>query len=520
MSTNRATLAEPRRLIENGFVILIILIAVKLLLHLVTNGLGYYEYHRDELLYMAMAYRLDWGYLEVPPLIALLARFSRTVFGDSVFSLRLLPAIFGTGILLLTGLMTREMGGKRFAVLISGLCVLIAPVYLRGGNLFQPVVFDQFFWVLGAYLIIRILNGGSGRLWVVFGVVAGLGLLNKYSMLFFGFGVLAGLLLTRERRQLRSQWPWIAGILALIFVLPNLYWQWIHGWPILEHMAALSSSQLVYVDRIEFLTEQALIMHPLTFPVWFAGLFFLFKARDGRYRVLFWTYFVVLVTLLWAKGKSYYLAPAYPMLLAAGACYVEDLFEKKKVHWVMPVYAVLLILGGLLTLPMGLPILPPKVMAAYTQASGMAETVNRTETRQVSRLPQDYADMLGWAEMVRSVANVYQRLPAAEREEVVLVGGNYGHAGALDYYGPKYGLPPVVSTNSSFYLWGPGDKPGNVVISLGVDREDFEPFFNSVEDAGLADGHELAREQAVPIYIGREPLQSLQTVWPTLGVSR
>jgi 4-amino-4-deoxy-L-arabinose transferase-like glycosyltransferase len=305
-----------RRFFDLDVFLLLSLALMKLLIHFYTNG--NYGIHRDEFLYLAMGDHLSWGYLEVPPSIAVFAKLTQWLWGDSLFAIRFFPAVLGSLVVLLTGLIVWELGGNRFAMLLAGVSMIIAPVYLRAHTLFQPVVFDQFYWVLGFFLLILLINNVQRHyLWVLLGVVGGLGLLNKYSMFFWGFALLVGLLLTPHRKHLLTRWLWIAAATAFVLFLPNLIWQISHGWPVFEHIRKLNEYQFSNLTHADFLLGQVLIMHPATFPVWLLGIgYFFFKKIARPFRILGWMYLTILLVLIIFTSKHYYLAPAYPVLLA------------------------------------------------------------------------------------------------------------------------------------------------------------------------------------------------------------
>jgi 4-amino-4-deoxy-L-arabinose transferase-like glycosyltransferase len=256
------------------------------LLHLavILAGIGSYGYFRDELYYVACGERLAWGYVDHPPLVALVARLATELFGTSPLALRILPILAGSGVVLMTGLLARELGGGRFAQGLAALCVVIAPAYLFTFHILSMNAFDVLLWALGAWVlarIMRLLRTGDRRLWLAFGLIAGLGLLNKWSFLFFGFGVFAGLLLTPARRQLLTPWPWLGGALAGLLALPHVLWQIAHGWPTLEFIANATADKNVALAPGAFLAEQVMQVHPLTLPVWLGGLVFCLAARAG-----------------------------------------------------------------------------------------------------------------------------------------------------------------------------------------------------------------------------------------------
>jgi 4-amino-4-deoxy-L-arabinose transferase-like glycosyltransferase len=508
--------------LKSDLAVLLCLAALKLLTHFLTND--QYGYHRDELLYIAVGEHPALGYIEVPPFIAVAGKFSRWLFGDSLFAIRFFPAVSGALMVLLTGLMARELGGGRFAQILASLAIVLSPAYLRSNTLFQPVPFDQLFWVLGAFLLVMIFKKErldfhqSGWLWL--GAAVGIGMLNKYSMLLFCFGLLGGLLLTPQRKILLTRWPWFGALLALLIFLPNLIWQINNDWPFLAHMQELSASQLVNVSPAGFLLGQ-LLMNISTFPIWLAGLGYYFLSKEGKtYRVLGWIYVAIFLLLLLLSGKDYYLLPAYPMLFASGALAIERAITQRKLNWLKPAIVTFMIVNSIVPIPYGLPLLPIETFSKYAQFMAQNAGLSgplRWETGRIERLPQDYADMFGWEEQVATVAKVYHRLSSEEQSRCVIFAGNYGQAGAIDYFGHAYGLPKAVSVNGSYYLWGPGDRSGEITIIVGVDREDLEGLFDDIELAATIT-HEWARENNLPIYLCRGPKITLQEFWPRLKI--
>lgn len=490
----------------------------KLLLHFLSNH--NYGVHRDEFLYRAMGDHLAWGYLEVPPLMALLAWIGSWM-GDSLFALRLFPALAGALLVLLSGLLARELGGRRFAEVLAMLAVIIAPVFLRTHTLFQPVAFDQLAWLAGAYLLVRLLREPERRKWWLYlGLVFGVGMMNKYAMLFFGFGLTAGLLLGEERKWLRTPGPWLAALLALAIFLPNLIWQAKHGWPVFEHIAKLNLQQLDRLPRSTILLELLLIHHPFNALIWLPGIAFFFSKAGRPYRLLGRIFLVIFLIMLLLKGKAYYLSPAFPVLFAGGAVLLERFIQGRGRYWLKPVLVTLLLLQEIWTAPYGLPILPRESLESYVQF--MAEYAGldaplRTNRGELGRLPQDYADMFGWPEQVEIVAGIYHSLSEAEREKCVLLAGNYGEAGAIDFYGPRRGLPGAVSIHSSYYLWGPGEKPGEIAIAIGLPLEALTTYYRSVRrQAVIKHEYAVEEENNVPVYLCRGQKMSLQEAWPEL----
>ena len=361
----------------------------KLLVHLLTNG--NYGYFRDEFYYIAASERLDLGYLEFPPFVAFVTAFSRLMLGDSPVALRLFPSLAGALVVVLSGLMARALGG-RFAQGLAALATLVAPSFIVMGTFLSMDAFDQLFWVSAAYVLLLILKRDQPSLWLLFGLIAGLGLLTKLSMLSFGFAVFVALLLTQSRRHLLTPWPWLGGAIGIAFLLPYVFWQIEHGWPTLEFWENYGG-KVDPASPLEFLVEQIVTMHPLTLPIWIMGLYYYLFSSAGRpYRSLGWIYVVLFVLFVIQNAKFYFLAPAYPMLFAAGALTIERFVQRRGWGWIRPAYAATLVVGGMVVAPLvAVPVLPVETLAKITGGAGGDAGVE-VETREVGELPQQFAD--------------------------------------------------------------------------------------------------------------------------------
>src|SRR5262245_36357579 len=368
--------------------------AAHLLLHLV-SGRGYGIF-RDELYYLACADHLDWGYVDHPPLSILLLWIQRALLGESVFAIRVLPALVGVALVFLAARLARELGGGRFAEGLAALAVAIVPQYLAITGFFSMNAFDLLFWAAAALVVARTVNPGDARLWLVLGGLLGLGLQNKISVLFFGFGLAAALVLTPLRSHLRSPHLWLGGLLAAVLFLPHVLWQVCYHWPTLEFIRNAKQYKIADLTPLQFFGAQINEIHPLNVPLWLGGLLWLLAARDGRkFRVLGIIYVVAFVTMVLQKSKPYYLGPAYPMLLAAGAVGFEGLSRARTA--LRPVVVSVLALSGLLTAPLGIPLLPVETFIAYQRFLGVAPVA--AERTALGPLPQHFADRFGWEEM-------------------------------------------------------------------------------------------------------------------------
>ena len=441
---------------------------------------GRYGYFRDELYYIACSNHLAFGYVDFAPLVAWLARGFRSVFGDSLPAIRLLPALAFGAEVALSGLLARELGGKRWAIFVTGISVLFAPVILGNGTRLAMNPIEPLFWMGTVYVLLLALNREQAKLLPWCGVLLGFGLLNKHSTIFFIAALVVGLLLSPERRLLRSKYFWVAAALAFCLALPNVVWQIVHDFPTLEDLRNVKATHKnIALPPLAFFRQQMSMLNPYTSFVWLAGLFsLLFRPAAKRWRFLAYTYLVFLAVMMYLQGKDYYLAPIYPMLFAAGAVLWENLSENR-LRWLRYAIPVMVIAFGIIAAPLVMPILPPDEIPAYMSTLGINMT--RTENGMVSPLPQHFADQFGWPEMVGKVAEVYHSLPAEQRARTAILAGNYGSAGAIDFFGPRYGLPKSISAHQNYYYWGPRDYRGDSLILLEWSLEDARAWCGSVE---------------------------------------
>jgi hypothetical protein len=485
----------------------------KLVLHLVTNGLGGYGIFRDELYYLACTRHLGLGYVDHPPLSIYLLAASSRLFGESIFALRFLPALFGSITVFLVGWLARELGGGRWAQLLAGLASLASLIFLAMDSVYSMNAFDHLVWAVVAVLVARLLRTGQHVYWPLIGAAVGLGLLNKVGVLWLGAGIAVGLLATRERRWLGTRWPWLAGLLALVLFSPYVWWNLTHDMAHLEFIRNAMAGKYSGLSPWAFLTEQLLVQNPVTLPVWLSGLIFLLASPSGRrYRMLGWIYLVSLLILV-ANGhsKAEYLSPAYTILFAAGGVALERWLGRRGLAWVRVVIAVQLV-AGLILAPLVVPILPVETFIAYAETLGVQPSTS--ENKELSELPQFYADMFGWEEKAAAVAEVYDSLPPGDKAVAAILAENYGRAGAIDHFGPEMGLPFAISTHNSYWLWGPRDTTGEVVIVLGGERQDLEERFESVELADRVPCHYcMPYESDLPIFVCRDLKLPIAELW-------
>lgn len=479
--------------------------AAKFLFHLYASGS--YHYFRDELYYIACGRHLDWGYVDHPPLVALYARFGE-LFGGSLRGFRLLATVAGTLRIVVTGVIAARLGGGRAAQALACTAVLLAPVYLGVDSFLSMNGFEHLFWLACLLIVLEIANGASEKWWLAFGAVAGLGLQNKHSMLFLGAAIVVALLLTPMRRTLARPWIWLGGVIALLLFAPNLVWQVQHGFPTLELLRNVKETgKNVVLEPLPFMIQQAMMLNPFTAPLWAAGLVMLFRRRE--HRVLAWTYVAVLLLFIRLEAKDYYVAPMYPVLFAAGAIFFAE--RGRVLRW----GAFAIVIGGcLISLPLATPILPPPRYIAYQRALGIKPQA--TEVSHTSEMPQLFADQFGWEETVAQVARYYHSLPEAERRKTAIFCGNYGQAGAIDFYGPKYGLPPAISVHQNYFLWGHRGYTGESVILVDDDPDPDEELWTSLTKVGDRYHPYAIPWENSPIFHGRGLKTPLPELWPKL----
>ena len=474
-----------------------------------------YGYFRDELYYLACTEHLDLGYVDHPPLSIWLLWVVRNTLGDSLPALRLVPAIAGAMTVWLTGAMAKRLGGGRFAQLLAALAVAIGPGHLAVTNFYSMNAIDLLVWAAALYMFIDTVERPSPRRWAILGVVLGLGLLNKVSVLWLGAGMATALLLTRHRTLLLTPGPWIAALVTTVLFVPHVVWQVRHGWPTLEFVRNATELKMVEVSPLQFLADQVMMTHPFAFPVWVIGLWWLLAGPERRrWSYLAWT-FLTPFALLLASGTSraYYLGPAYPPLFAAGAVAIAGAVARPGFSRARTAMASLMLAGGVVTAPLALPLLSVERHIAYSQRLGVAP--RSEEKTEVGLLPQHLADMFGWPELVQAVAKVHRQLPEHERANASIYTDNYGRAGAVDFFGGGYGLPRAISGHNSYFLWGPRGATGEIMIIIGGTLEDHLPDFDDVRRAAVVHcRYCMPYEDGVVIYVGRRLKTPLDVLWP------
>jgi hypothetical protein len=495
---------------RSEFVVLGLCVGGKLAVHLAFDG-GYGIF-RDELYYLACADHLAWGYVDHPPVVAVFASISRALFGTTPFGLRLLPGVAGAAVVALTWAFTRALGGRAFAQALACACVLAAPELLGTHSFLSMNVLDHLFWVAVELILVRAIAEDRPQLLLWLGPLIGLGLLNKYSMAWLVGGIVVGLAMTTNRVWLMKREIAMAAGLATLLFLPNVVWQIRYGLPALEFMHNAQEQKNVHLPLLQFFTTLTLNMNPFAAPVWLAGLIGLCVRRDlVKWRFLGVATVCVFALVAWQKGKTYYLAPAFAALFAAGGVVLERL-RGERVKMLRWGYGALVVAAGALLAPFALPILTPHVFHSYAQKLGFEPPP--AEKQRLGVLPQFFADRFGWRQMSEAVRAAYAGLPPDERENGAILARNYGEASAIRFFVPPGDRVRVISTHNSYYLWGYGDPAPEVLVTIGYGRDDLEREFEDVREAGrFSDPLAMPYESDNAIYVCRRPRRAFSAIW-------
>jgi dolichyl-phosphate-mannose-protein mannosyltransferase len=461
--------------------VLLVVAATVALVHLLTNNR--YGFLRDEFQFLSDARHLDWGFVAYPPVTPFLERIGLGIFGVSLVGLRLFSVIAQALAVVMTGLMTQELGGGRLAQITAAFCVALSPLPLFEGTEFQYSSFDYLWWVLIAYFVIRLLKTENPRWWLAVGPTVGIGLMTKYTMCFYVAGILGGLLLTRERRYFLNAWFWGGAALAVLIFLPNFLWQVRHGFISLHFLQHIHARDVNEGRAHGFLLDQTKIcVNLVATPLWIAGLVgFL---RERRYRLLAWMYLIPLALFVVGKGRGYYLAAAYPMLLAMGSAVGEQWIATLRVVSRRSLEAVFFIGLAAIGIFAGAVILP---LASDGPLRDFALKNNG-----------DLREEIGWDELVKTVAGIRDSLPPEQRQNLGVLVGNYGEQGAIEILGPAYHLPMPISMTNSAWLRGYPAQPPSTLIVLGFSRESAEKAFTSCQLAGrMSNPYRIENEESM-----------------------
>jgi 4-amino-4-deoxy-L-arabinose transferase-like glycosyltransferase len=505
-------LLSRENLLSGTAIVLYIALADFIFHMLISNNYGYF---RDELYYIVAGQRLSYGYVDFPPAIAVLAALMNVIAGDSLVSIHIIPAIASSAIVVMAGLLAREFGGGARAQVLAAVATMFS-ASLAVGSIFSMDVLDMLWWTVLAYLLVRIIkkDNNDPKLWVLFGLVAGIGLMTKLTIAFFLLSLVVAILFTSKRSYLKSKWVWVAALIALLILSPYIIWNWQFGWPTVDffiHHGGLNGS-----GPASFLGYQVLIAGILGLPLAIVGVFFFLRSKLGRsFAPLGIAFLILLVVFTLTNAKPYFLMGAYPVMFAGGALLVERASRgRMKIVW--PTYLTAIILVGIVLAPVYAPVLPPQTYVKYYGFfTGAANGASAQAT--AGAFPQYLGDRFGWNTMTATVAQVYNNLPAQEKAEACILTENYGEASALIVLGKGDGLPPVISGHNNYYIWGPGSCSGAVLIIIGYTLNNFQTSFKNITVAAVITcSYCMQTEDNLPVLVATGPLFSAKSAWPTL----
>lgn len=501
-----------KQIISKNNINLILSISIlNILIYLLTTALTSYGLFRDEFYYLACASRPDLGYVDHPPFSIWVLAGWTSLFGDSLFSIRIIPAIISSLTVFILGLFTLRLGGGKTAVIIATLSFMLSPIFLGMNTIFSMNTFDFLFWILSAYLFLRIIQTGEKKRWIILGIVIGIGLLNKTSMFWLSSGILIGTIFSPLREDLRTKYPYLAALLALIIFSPYIIWNLTHDLAHFEFMRNAASRKYGGLTPVSFIADQILILNPVSFLIWLPGISFFFINREGkRYRAvgIIWLITFLILIINW-HSKGEYISAAYQILFAGGAITIEKLNNKKQ--WVRYVASVPVIISAIILSPLARPLLAPEKLLQFQDAIGLKPPSNEGHE---TILPQFYSDMFGWEELARNVSSVYKSIPEAERNNTFVFCSNYGRAGAIEYYSKKYSLPAVVSPHNNYWYWWPDIDSDATIIIIGGEREEHLQALETVIESGYHYSEfSMPYENNLKIFVGRGlkvPIQSIR----------
>ena len=493
--------SKSSKLITDTNILLLLGLAL-FLIHMFTNH--QYGFHQDEMVVVDNAYNLDWGYVEYPPITPFLTRISLDIFGLSLVSARMFAALAQSIIMVLAGLMARELGGKRATQILAAIATAIAPIALVEGATVMYMTFDFLWSVLIAYFAIRMLKSEDPRWWLGIGAAIGLGMMTKFTMAFFAAGIVGGVLLTDVRRYLKSPWLWGGVVLSLLVFLPNMLWQIQHNFISLDFLQGIHARDVEIGRADDYLIEQFVFCaNTVVIPLWVAGLYYYFFRQDGkRFRMMGWMFVITFMIYFLAQGRSYYEAPAYPMLIAAGAVVWQEWIDKlsmQKARVALGTTWSILVVGAVFAGTLALPI-PP---------------INSPLFNAVSEVHDLFTEQIGWQDMVKTIGDIYAGLPAEEKARSGILTQENDEAAALNLYGGEYGLPKAISGSDTFWLRGYGNPPPETLIIVGIEHPYIDLFFEQCTMAGtVTNSYGIKNDLTNPsgIYVCRKA----RLLWPEI----
>ncbi len=489
--------------------VILLAAAVKFALHLIyAPGYGLFL---DELYTIALSRHLAFGYVDLPPLVPALVALSRAVLGESALAMHIVPALAGAGTLVFVCLIAREFGGKTFVVTLSALAFIVVPLWLMFDSIFCYDSIDQLVLAAFLYTLVRFLRSGNRKLWILLGLIAGVACLTKMTILFLGPGFLAALLISKYRKDLITPWPWLGAALCLVLVSPSLIWQIANHWPTLEYWMNYGTNRVYKASPLQYFMNILAFMNPLLLPLWAAGLYRLFRRLNGaNYGFLGLLFLFTLALMFYLHASVRMLGELFIPLIAASVVFIEELLTGAR--WKIGLRALpaaYLLAAGAFVLPTSLPIVP--IASVYNMPRSVKYWYQsiREFNGGNSYAPLILTGRMGWEGFVRDVAGVYEQLPPEERAVAGIYTDWYFTAGAIDLYGPSYGLPHAVSGSLTYYLWGPGYSWDEMVIVTGRTNI-LSVFFDECAQTAVSRQPELGQ---FFIYVCKKSKLPAEVIW-------
>ena len=512
------------RFLKDNYVILLISL-VNFFIIYIPNLFGYYSYFIDEFYFIACSKRLAFGYVDNPPFAIFLLSIIRLLLGDSILALRLLPALASASLTFLIGIITKRLGGNKFAQGLASFAVSIVPFYLIMNSIYSMHAFQPLLLTCCVLILIIIIQDKEPRYWLLLGLIIGIGLINQHTFVVFGFAILIGIIFTPLRKYFGNKFFWLGILITIIIVLPNIIWEIQNNFISVEYAKFIATHNATTLPFM-FVMIQIIAINPLVFPICLLGIIFLFFKTEGKpYRVFGWMFLIPFVFFLLMKtNRPDRVAPVYPILIASGSIMIELWINKINKDWLKSTIVSILIIGGIFSFSLSLPILPPKALFGYGKTIGLRN--QEYGKRGIPITPvyniiykQLCAYRLGWESMVADVATVYDRLPDKDKKKAVIFAGNNGEAGAIEFFRSKYNLPMVISGHLNYWLWGYGKATGDLMISIGVGKDILNAIFEKVEESGVIHTCDycLYYENNLPIYICRKIKFPIKEIWQRIS---
>jgi len=482
-----------------------------LLLTLLTAGR--YGFFGDELYYFACSKHLDFGYVDHPPLVALMTFADTWIFGETKFGLRLMSGLAGAITVFISAKIARALGGGTSAQSLAALSICFAAAFPGMSSFFSMNPVDVMLCTISIYLLIKTIGNPSPRRWIALGAVGGIGMLNKYTFLVLGLSLLISLVAARRWDTMKSLWFYVAGFISLLIFSPHVLWQINNGWPTLEFMRNAAEYKNLSLSPLAFLSQLIIGLNPFTFPLWLLGFGYLLFGNETReYRYLGWMTTVFLLIYMFQNSKFYYVLPVFPLLLSCGAVTLEKFSMRHRIKWPQRALVSTLIVSGSLLMPLAVPLLPVAQFVSYSKTLGFWNLI-RMEKGEGDTLPLHFVYRFGWEELVDSVGTAYNTLPTSDKDKCAVLASWYGIAGAIDHFGPRLGLPAAICPRNSYWMWGIRNYSGDVVLAVGYDPKYLDQFFGSVERVGYFKNKYAYDAE---ICLCKRPKAPLEQMWPQL----